>query len=243
VQDVLTENFLRGRRRQEMSAEENAALEAAMGEVRPVAARQTLIRRGERVYQSTLLLSGVMCRYMDDRQGERQLVAVHFAGDFVDLHGFPLRHLDHDLAALSACRVVSVPHDRLTQLTEAHPHLGRLMWFSTLIDAAMHREWIFRLGRLAADGRIAHLLCESHARLAAVGLVQDGRFDWPLTQQDMAEACGLTSVHVNRTLAKLRASGLVTVANRQATIHDFAGLALVGEFEPDYLYLEDEAKG
>ena len=93
---------------------------------------------------------------------------------------------------------------------------GRLMWFSTLLDAALHREWIFRIGRLEAIGRIAHLLCETNARLAAVGLAADGRFEFPLTQADIGEACGLTSVHVNRTMRRLRETGLAEIGNREA---------------------------
>lgn len=217
-------------------------MEAALGEVRTVPARTEVVRRGEPVRHSTLLIDGVMCRYMDARDGQRQLVALHFAGDFTDLHGFPLQRLDHDLATITACRVVSVPHERLTALTERWPHLGRLLWFSTLLDAAMHREWIFRIGRLPAIGRVAHLICETHARLQAVGRVEHGSFDFPLTQQDLAEACGLTSVHVNRTLARLRKDGLVTIppATRRVTIHDLPALARLGEFDPDYLYLEDD---
>ncbi|KQT33579.1 Crp/Fnr family transcriptional regulator [Sphingomonas sp. Leaf412] len=234
----ITGDFLRGRGRTAMTREEKDVLEAAVDRVETFPARTVVIRRGETVDMSTLLIDGVMCRYMDARDGYRQLVAIQLAGDFVDLHGYPLRRLDHDVATISDVRVALVPHDRLTRILETHPHLTRILWRSTLLDAALHREWIFRLGRLDAAGRVAHVLMELHARLAAVGRARDGRFALPLTQQDLGEICGLTAVHVNRTLRRLREDGLAEVARGEARIVDAARLARVAEFDPDYLYLD-----
>ncbi len=236
---MITGDFLRSRRRRDLSEDERAALEAAVSEVVTLPRRQTIVHRGDKVSKSTMLLSGMMCRYMDARDGQRQLVALQVPGDFVDLHGFPLQRLDHDVATLTEVTVAYVPHERLTRITEEFPHLGRMLWFSTLLDAAMHREWIFRIGRLGALGRIAHLLCETECRLRAVGRSTEGRFELALVQQDIAEACGLTSVHVNRMLRELREMGLVTVGDGEVHVHDLKGLARVAEFEPDYLYLED----
>jgi CRP-like cAMP-binding protein len=182
-----------------------------------------------------------MCRYLDADDGERQYVSLETAGDFVDLHGYPLQKLDHDIATLSECQVAFAPHQKLTELIERFPHVGRVLWYSTLLDAAMHREWIFRLGRLDAGGRVAHLLCETYARLDAVGLVTDGAFDWPLTQQDLGEACGLTAVHVNRVLRVLREQKCAEVVDRKVKVLDFGRLATIGEFVPDYLYFDDDA--
>jgi CRP-like cAMP-binding protein len=198
--------------------------------------------RGDVVTRSTFLISGFMSRYMDGADGHRQLVSIQTPGDFVDLHGYPLQRLDHDIATLSECQVAYAPHDKLTALIERFPHLGRVLWFSTLLDAAMHREWIFRLGRLDAVGRVAHMLCETYVRLDSVGLVENHSFAWPLTQQDLGEACGLTSVHVNRTLRVLREAGMVEVSDRMVTMMDFDRLATTGEFLPDYLYLDDDMR-
>lgn len=236
---MLTSDFLRGRRRRELSREEKDALEGAIGDTRTVPPRTTMVRRGQPLTESTLLLSGFACRYMDGRDGSRQLVSLHVPGDFVDLHGYPLQRLDHDVASITPITIAVFPHRALTPLVDNYPHLARMLWFSTLLDAALHREWIFRVGRLSAAGRIAHFLCETATRLAAVGRTRGDMFDLPMTQQDLGEACGLTSVHVNRTLMRLRADGLVTVAKQMVTIHDFAGLANLGEFAPDYLFLED----
>jgi len=237
---VLTRDFLRGRRRNELSDEERDALEQVIERVERLPARRTTHHRGDPVHHSTLLLSGAMCRYMDARDGYRQLVAYQVPGDFIDLHGFPLQRLDHDIATITEAEVAVVPHDRLTRLTERMPHLGRLLWFSTLIDAAMHREWIFRIGRLDAIGRIAHFVCETRARMAAIERVDaDGWFDFPLTQQDLGEACGLTSVHVNRTVKRLREQGLLDLRDKRARVGDVVALSRLGEFNPDYLYLTD----
>ncbi|WP_174296461.1 Crp/Fnr family transcriptional regulator [Sphingomonas bacterium] len=234
--------FLLGRRRSELTQDERAALAAVLSARMVIPARRTIVRRGEEVRHSTLLVSGFLSRYMDARDGYRQIVSVQVPGDFVDLHGYPLRRLDHGIATLTEATVVTVSHEDLTGLVKRFPHLARMLWFSTLLDAAMHREWIFRLGRLEAAGRLAHFLCETYERLRAVGLAADGRFEFPLTQQDIGEACGLTSVHVNRTLRRLREDGLVEVSAREARLLDMSKLAALGEFEPDYLYLDDERR-
>jgi CRP-like cAMP-binding protein len=239
---MLTKHFLEQRRRQDLSDEEKAALEDVLGNPVTLPKRTVVTRRGDTVTRSTFLISGFMCRYLDASDGHRQLVSIDTPGDFVDLHGYPLQRLDHDIATLCECRVAYAPHDKITRMIEAFPHLGRLLWFSTLLHAAMHREWIFRLGRLDAVGRIAHLLCETFTRLKAVERVDGRSFDWPLTQQDMGEACGLTSVHVNRTVRTLRELDLVEVSDRKVTIFDFAQLAKLAEFAPDYLYIDDHAR-
>jgi CRP-like cAMP-binding protein len=240
---VITKDFLRGRRRRELSPDERDALERAVLRVDTVPARKTVLRRGEPSPYASMLIDGAMCRYMDARDGYRQLVCYHVPGDFVDLHGYPLGYLDHDIATLTECRMAVVPHDRLDELVARMPHLARLLWFSTVLDGALHREWIFRAGRLDATGKLAHFLCETHARMAAIGRVDGGRFALPLTQQDLGEALGLTGVHVNRTLRRLREAGLADLGGKEAAIHDLPALAALGEFVPDYLYLEDVAGG
>jgi len=239
---MLTENFLKGRRRRELSAEERNALESVLSPPVTLPKRKVIVARGDAVQRSTFLISGFMCRYMDGVDGQRQLVSVQTPGDFVDLHAYPLQRLDHDVATIGECQVAYAPHERLTELTEKWPHLGRLLWFSTLLDGALHREWIFRLGRLDAVGRVAHMICETYARLDAVGLVTDGAFAWPLTQQDLGEACGLTSVHVNRTLRVLREAGMLEVSDRIVKVLDFERLAREGQFQPDYLYFNDDMR-
>ncbi|WP_137787782.1 Crp/Fnr family transcriptional regulator [Sphingomonas sp. 3P27F8] len=236
---MISEHFLQGRRRSQLSDQEKLAIEEMLSPPVTIPRRTTIIRRGEEVSRSTFLISGFMCRYIDDRNGFRQFLSLQTPGDFVDLHGYPLQRLDHEITTLSECRVAYAPHHKITAVLERFPHLGRMLWFATVVDAALHREWIFRLGRLDAAGRVAHFLCETCTRLAAVGCVTDGAFDWPLIQQDLAEATGLTSVHVNRVLRQLRQSGWLDVSGRRIAILDFERLAALGEFSDDYLYLGD----
>lgn len=233
---MVMELFLRGRGRELLSNEELRALEDSIGRITQVPARTTLVRRGERVTQSSYLIEGYVSRYMDDRAGRRQLVAIHVAGDFVDLHGFPMHRLDHDLATLGPARIANVDHRTLQAVIERYPMLMRMLWFSTLLDAAMHREWIFGLGRLDAVGRVAHFFCEVTTRLALVGLDGGGRYMMPLTQNDLAEACGLTNVHVNRVLRTLREMQMMEFRGGAVTIIDYDALARLAEFDPAYLY-------
>lgn len=233
---MLTGRFLLGRARDALSEEERQMLEAAVTAVHELPSRQTLMRRGELVNTSTLLVEGFMCRYLDDRDGYRQLVSMHVPGDFVDLHGFPMKRLDHDIATLGPCKVAIFDHKTLAELVERNPHLTRMLWFSTLLDGAIHREWIFRMGRLGAEGRVAHLFCELNARLAMVGLAKDGRFLLPATQADVAEACGITGVHVNRVLRIMRERDLLLFRSGEAHIRDLARLQALAEFDPVYLY-------
>jgi CRP-like cAMP-binding protein len=239
---VITERFLLGRGRSAMTPGDERLLEDAVAEVRDVPARTIVARTGELVRNSTYLIDGFMCRYMDDHEGYRQLVAIHVPGDFVDLHGYGLKRLDHDIGALGPARVAEIPHPAIARINEDHPNLTRLLWRATLLDAAMHREWIFRIGRLDSSGRIAHLFCELEARLAMVGLAEDGRFDLPLTQPDLAEACGITGVHANRTLRSLRERGLMTFKDGVVEIPDVPALRRVADFHPGYLFCDAETK-
>lgn len=235
--EMVTERFLRGHGDVALLAEERAVLERAVSEVRRLPARTTLVRHGDRLHQSTLLVEGFIRRSIDDRDGQRQTVAVHVPGDFVDLHGYPLKVLDHDVATLTAATVAFVRHSDLDAITREHPTLTRKLWYATLLDAAMHREWLFRLGRLDAIERIAHFLSETNARLKAIGLSDGHRFRLPITQADLAEVCGLTTVHVNRVLRQLRDEGLCTFRSSTVTISDPDRMAERGQFDPGYLHL------
>ncbi len=233
---MLTSKFLMGRHREELSATEVDVLETSVGAVLTFPPRHDIVRHGDRVERSMLLVDGYICRYMDGLDGGRQLVALHVPGDFVDLHGYPMRELDHDVATLTACTVAAYPHDTVERMVIDHPNLGRLLWFSTLLDAAMHREWIFRLGRLSASGRIAHFFAEIGRRLEMVGLSDGLHFALPMQQADLASACGMTSVHANRVLRGLRQQGVVTFANGIVEVQDLAALHSIAEFDGRYLY-------
>jgi CRP-like cAMP-binding protein len=235
----MIESFLmKLRARDDVSAEEERALRAVIGEVREIGADKTIIRAGEEIDASTLLIDGLLCRYKDLRDGQRQIMELHVPGDFADLHSLTLKRLDHNVMTLTRARVAMAPHDRLREVTREQPHLTRLLWFSTNLDAAIHREWMLSLGRRSALSRVAHFFCEMRVRLGLIGMAEEGGYALDLTQVDLAECLGLTSVHINRTLKELRERGLVEFRGGRVAIGDLAGLEGVAEFDPAYLHLE-----
>ncbi|WP_343611816.1 Crp/Fnr family transcriptional regulator [Novosphingobium sp.] len=238
---MFSQRFLKDKRGVKLMPPERAALEKAISEVRHVPARTTLMRAGHQVNESTLLVDGIMSRYIDDRNGLRQLVAIHVPGDFVDLHAFPLKVLEHDVATMTPCTVAVVPHAALEVLLADFPEMNRKLWFATLIDAAIHRAWLFRMGRLDALGKVAHFLCETNARLVSAGLSDGRRFDLDLTQADLAEICGLTSVHINRVVRQLRDEGLCAFRSSVVELFDPERLSARGQFKDAYLYNEKAA--
>lgn len=226
------------KRRTQLSSEEEQAIRSCVAETRRVPADQLLVRSGEELNASTILIDGWLARSKDLSGGERQVTELHVAGDFPDLHGFTLKRLDHDLLTLSDCIVAVVPHERLLQVTEKFPRLARLYWFSTNVDGAITRELALSLGQRSAMARMAHLFCELYARLNAVGRARADGFEFPLTQRELSECLGLTVVHANRTIQELRRRRLIEMENRQLTILDRRGLEGLAEFDPSYLYLE-----
>ena len=235
---MIERHLLKLRARDIVSPEEEQAIRDSIGEVRSLSADEIIVHAGRLMTFSVMLLDGLMCRYKDLSDGQRQITELHVAGDFADLHSFTLKRLDHSVMTLTPCQVALVPHEKLEQITERFPHLTRLYWFTTNMDAAIHREWEVSLGRRTALSRIATLFCEIKIRLEIVGLTDGLSYDFDLTQTDLAECVGLTPIHVNRTLKELRERGLVQFKSGRVTIHDWDGLARVAEFDPAYLYLE-----
>ena len=240
--DLIDRHLAKLRRRDEISPEEERAIRSIVTEPRQVPADKVLIRKGEELSQSMLLLDGMLARFKDSRDGHRQLLELHVPGDFADLHSFTLKRLDHNVMSLTPCRIATVSHDRLRRISEQFPHLTRVYWFLTNLDAAIQREWTMSLGRRGAAARIAHLFCELYVRLEIVGLTRGLEFDCPLTQADIAEYVGLTPVHVNRMLQKLRGEELIRFEHRVLTICDWPALQRTAEFDPGYLYLERKAR-
>lgn len=235
---MIDRHLMKLRRRDEISAAEEEALRDAIGDPADHPARRVIIRRGEDLHQSTLLLDGMLVRYRDLSDGQRQITHIHVPGDFADLHGFTLKYLDHDVMALTSCRVAYAPHAKIAAITERFPHLARLFWLSTNIDAAIHREWEVSLGRRKAIERTAHLFCELRLRLLAVGLGGERGYRLPITQNELAECLGLTNVHVNRVLRELRERQAVEFRSGEVAIRDLPGLEAIAEFDPLYLYLD-----
>lgn len=233
----LTGRFLMGRARHAMAEREKELIESLVERTERFDGPHTVLTRGEHVDTSTILIDGMAARVMP--RGEAQhIVALHMPGDFVDLHGFALKRLDHSIVTLGPARLGFVPHERIAEVLRTEPHLARLLWFSTLLDAAIHREWIVTLEQLTAEGRVAHLLAETWHRLDVVGLADAGGFDLPLNQIELSNACGTTTVHMNRTVRALRESGIAEIRKGRVTVPDRKKLEKLGGFEPSYLYGE-----
>ena len=235
---MITVHLKKLRRRSEISSEEERAIRAAVAEVRHVRADEIVVRSGEYLNSSIIIVDGWLARSKDLPGGERQVTELHVAGDFPDLHGFTLKRLDDDITALSDCRLAIVPHERILEITEKFPRLSRVYWFATNVDGAIQRELSLSLGQRSAISRMAHLFCELYLRLDVVGHTRDNGYEFPLTQRELSECLGLTVVHANRTLQELRRRGLVELENRQLIIRDMRGLEGVAQFDPGYLYLD-----
>jgi len=233
---MLTQNLLRNRQA-DLSEEERRALEGAISHTQTFPAGHVVVRQGVPVSISTLLVQGLMTRHVDAPDGKRHLVAIHIPGDFVDLHAYALKKLDHDVAALTDVTVAIFKHESLERLQEVGNHLTRRLWFLTLLDAAMHRQWIYRLSSLNATQRVAHFLCETNARLLTIDASDGSTFALPMTQADIGEVCSLTNVHVNRVLRELRELGLCQFRASRVHITNLKGLIAKALFDPEYLYL------
>src|SRR3954451_4184220 len=224
-----------------LSEDEKDALRKLSGTTKTVGPRQDLVREGDRPSECCLILEGFAYRYKLTETGKRQIFSFHIPGDIPDLQSLHIDVMDHSLSSLSACKLMYVPHETMRDLVRRCPRIGDAFWRDTLIDAAVFREWIMNLGRREAYGRMAHLLCEFYVRLKAVGLTTDHAYQFPLTQAELADATGLSTVHVNRTLQELSVEGLITLRNGSVTVLDWERLKEAGEFDPAYLHLRQEA--
>ena len=219
-------------RRDQISSVEQTILENLSQ--RPAEFRRgtEIIADGSRPSVSCLLVAGLSARAVYLPDGRRQFTALHVPGDFVDLHALLLKTMDHSVVAVSDCSVVFVPHAELVRVTETAPHLTRMLWLSTTIDAAIQREMIASIGRRTQLQRLAHLICEQYLRLEVVGLATDGSFSFPITQSDLADVLGLSLVHTNRTVQDLRATNLISWRQADITIHEFERLSSLAQFDP-----------
>ncbi|PWE57681.1 Crp/Fnr family transcriptional regulator [Metarhizobium album] len=237
--DALISNLLA---RDAISAEEEQITRALFKQEIVFAAGEDLVRQGSRPSISTLLLSGLAARYKLLEDGKRQITGLHIGGDFVDLHAFLLKHMDHGVLALTDCAVMVAPHRSLQTVTENQPHLTRMFWLLTLIDGSIHREWITAMGRREVKAHFAHLICEMFYRYRAVGLTEGTTFRFPITQATLADVLGVSTVHVNKTLQALRGDNLFSWKDGLVRITDLGELERLAQFDPTYLHFNREPR-
>ncbi|WP_019906531.1 Crp/Fnr family transcriptional regulator [Methylobacterium sp. 77] len=208
---------------------------------RDVPARTNLAREGDVHNDILLITEGVGCRFKQRANGARQITAYLVPGDACDLDIALMGRLDHTIATLSACKVARISTSVLQEITENHPAIARAMRISALIDEATLREWLVNVGCRSALERIAHLFCELLLRLRAVGLATEDSCDLPMTQHELADTTGMTTVHVNRSLQELRRRGLIELKGKNLRILDWPRLKSLAEFKAGYLRLGEQS--
>jgi CRP-like cAMP-binding protein len=225
-----------------LEAEDRAALLALPHRTVKFRPHEYLVREGDRPQNSCLILSGFAFRHKVAGNGGRQIFSIHMKGDLADLQNSLLGLADHNLQALTHVEAALIPVEAVQEIAFARPAVGRAMWYETLVDASIFREWTLNVGRRDARTRMAHMLCEFALRLEATGLGERCDYELPMTQEQLADALALTAVHTNRTLMGLAADGFITRTQRAVRIDDWLGLMKVGDFDPAYLHLGGEVQ-
>jgi len=224
-----------------LSPADRAVLERAASErVRSFGPRVDIAREGDRPKDVQLILSGWACRYKQLEDGRRQVVSFFLPGDICDLNIFILREMDHSIGTITPVSIADLSRDFFDQIGAGHPRIVTAFWWESLVNSAIQREWTMNLGQRTASERMAHLLCEILVRLRLAGLTQADSCDFPLTQADLADATGLSKVHVNRTLQELRSAGLIVLKGKTLVVPNLGRLMNAGLFNANYLHMERE---
>jgi CRP-like cAMP-binding protein len=221
----------------ELSDDDKDALASAKGEVRDIEAGEDVLTDGERPAYSVVVIGGLLQRYTLGPQDKRQIHSIYLPTDTPSLEAVHIGVMDNNLGALAPSRVGLVPLPELQRIMDLRPNVLGLIWRETLVQAAILRAWLMRNSRLLPDGQMAHLFCEMLTRAKAAGLTRDNTCDLPLSHDDLGDALGMATVHVNRTLTMLRAAGFAELHSGRLTVLDWERLVEVSEFDPSYLHL------
>ena len=219
-----------------LPSEDMSLLDSVCGTQRDVPARQDLIREGDKPGPVFVILKGWACRYKLLPEGTRQITSFLMPGDCGDLHASVSHRMEHSIATLTPARVAKVDRKEMEELIETRPAIMRAFLWTLLVDEDTLRAWIVSMGRRDSEQRVAHLMCELYVRALNIGLTVGDRYEMPLTQIVLGDALGLTPVHVNRVLRKLKASGVMSLSRGSLVIADVAKLAIVAGFDDNYLH-------
>lgn len=220
----------------DLDEQDRDAIQALPMTIRSAPAGEMLVREGHRAVNCCLLIEGYANRHKMTSNGERQIVSFHLPGDILNLQHLLLAKADHNAQALTEVTVAWIPAEAMKELSQSHARIGEALWRDTLIDASIFREWVLNVGRRDARSRVAHMLCEFAVRRNAAGLGAPERFELPMTQEQIADATGLTPVHVNRMLQALGLDGVIERDRRRITIADWERLRREADFDPAYLH-------
>lgn len=222
--------------------DEDLILQTISEKTQSFLAHEDVVREGDAPTAINILEAGWGCRYKTLEDGRRQIVSLFLPGDICDLNVFMLRQMDHSIGAITPVTVAELSQPGLDRLMAAHVRIRAALWWQQLVSNAIQREWAVNLGQRTAFERLAHLLCEVFLRLRTAGVAAEDRCEFPLTQTDLGEATGLSTVHVNRTLQELRAENLIVLRDRTLRIPDLGALMDAALFDPGYLHLEHEGR-
>lgn len=223
-----------------LDAEDVRAIEALPIVAREFEANSRIVAEGERPRHCCLLAHGFAVRSKTTMNGKRQILSLHLPGDIPDLQSLHLHVMDHDLFTLTPCSTGFIAHEAVKALCRRRPAVADALWRETLVDAALFREWIVNLAARPAGVRLAHLIAETRHRLASIGQAEDGAFNMPLTQAELAQCLGLSDVHINRMLKELRQQGLIELKRSNVQLLDVPRLEALGQFEASYLHSAPE---
>ena len=210
------------------------------GAIREVSPRRDIIHEGVDPGAVRLILEGWACRYKSLPDGRRQTLAFFIPGDLCDAHVYLLRKMDHSIGAITHLRYAEIGREQMDALAARYPRISQAISWNVLVTASIQREWILSLGQRNAHEHLAHLMVELFHRLRAVGMTSGDTCPFPLTQNDLADATGMTCVHVNRVLQELRSDGLIELDHRELRIPDLPRLEKAALFNPGYLHLDHE---
>jgi CRP-like cAMP-binding protein len=224
----------------ELSEPELETLRSMPAKFRHVPGRTDIVADNTWPSELSLITQGFACRYKMLGKDTRQIMAFLIPGDICDLRALLTGRMDHAVAALNDCQVATIPRETIFNAIEKYPRIELALWRDTMLDAALYRQWLINLGRREAHQRIAHLLCEIWTRLEAIGQAEGTTYEFPITQSDLADAMGLSLVHINKRLKRLREDDLVTFRANKVQVHDWARLRSVAGFDPAYLQLRPD---
>ena len=220
----------------ELTADDSSALERATSRPRSYVARQDLIREGDEPGPVFVVLEGWVCRYKILPSGTRQIMAFLMPGDSCDLHIRLLAEMDHGIQAITTASVATIARDEMQAMMRGQPNIAQAMYTAQLIDEGIMRAWIVSMGRRSATERVAHLICELYLRARGIDLADDDAFALPLSQLVLADALGMTAVHINRVLKELRLAGAMALKRGSVTILDPVKLVQIAGFDENYLH-------
>jgi CRP-like cAMP-binding protein len=225
-----------------LTNDEAKAIAALPVRIQQFAKGGVIVQEGDRPTQSFAVISGITCMFKHSSEGHRQILIFHFKGDMPDLQSLHLNVLDMSVAAVTPVKLGFIQHEDIRQLYRRFPRIGDVLWRDALITSAILREWMMVLGQRDAYAKLAHFLCEMAVRMKLAGLDEDGTYAFPITQQEIGDAIGLSHIHVNRMAQILKEKGLVEMKRGKLLVREWSKLCKAATFDPTYLHLTPAQK-